>query len=208
MPFPPSLSEMFTDPREAGAVGFALAQVPGVGRILWVQERMATIEAGVPSGRSFARFGGDAERLVLACARSSADVLWTMEEGLKCASLSAIIGEVWGDPPALDFTATKRLAMRAERQGVQVFLLRFAATPSLSAARQRWRVRSLPSLPHPHDARAPGLPRWHVELFRARGARPGVWQASYDRAAHRVDLVSPFCDAAVDAATAAHAASA
>ena len=198
VPGQPQLVELFTHFRDGGAAGFALAQVPAGGQLLWVQDRMVALETGAPFGQSFARFGGDADRLVLACARGASDLLWAMEEGLRCASLSAIIGEVWGDPRSLDFTATKRLAMRAERQGVHVFLIRVQGNANLSAARRRWRVRSLPSRPDPHDDRAPGSPRWHAELFRARDTRPGTWEARYDRAAHRVDLVPPFRDGAVE----------
>ncbi len=198
LPDAPRLVELFADFRDGAAVGFALSQVPAGGSILWVQERMAALETGRPFGRAFARFGGDPEQLVLACSRNAADLLWAMEEGLRCSSLSAIIGEVYGDPRALDFTATKRLAMRAERQGVHVFLIRFQGSATLSAARQRWKIRSLPSVPHPFDDRAPGAPRWHAELFRARDMRPGIWEASYDRAAHRLDLVPPLCHPEMD----------
>ncbi|WP_162789506.1 hypothetical protein [Altererythrobacter sp. ZODW24] len=198
LPGKPQLVELFADFRDGGAVGFALSQVPTGGSVLWVQERMAALETGRPFGRAFARFGGDPEQLVLACSRNAADLLWAMEEGLRCSSLSAIIGEVYGDPRALDFTATKRLAMRAERQGVHIFLIRFQGSATLSAARQRWNIRSLPSAAHPFDDRAPGPPRWHAELFRARGMRPGTWEASYDRASHRLDLVPPLRHPEVD----------
>ncbi len=197
------LVEMFADFRDAGAAGFALAQVPRGGRILWIQERLVALETGRPFGEACERFGCNIERLVLACSRNTADLLWAMEEGLRCGSLAAIIGEAWGNPRALDFTATKRLAMRAERQGVPVFLLRYNAQADLSAARQRWNVRSLPSAPHPYDAKAPGAPRWQGELFRARDTRPGVWAVEYDRAAHRLDLVSPLPDPAVEPARSA-----
>ncbi|WP_237164878.1 ImuA family protein [Paraurantiacibacter namhicola] len=194
---PPGLAEAFADFRDLGVAGFALAQVPRGGRILWVQERMAQLETGRPFGLGCQRYGHDPAQLALVCSRNTAQLLWTMEEGLRCASLSAIIGEVWGNPRALDFTATKRLAMRARRQGVQVFLLRFNASPDLSAARQRWTVRSAPSAPNPYDPSAPGEPCWQVELFRGRDMRPGLWDASYDRAAHRLDLVPAFRDPAL-----------
>ena len=156
LPGPAQLVELFADFRDLGAAGFALAQTPREGSVLWLQERMAQLEAGRPFGHGCERFGCDAGRLVLACSRNARDLLWAMEEGLRCASLAVIIGEVWGDPRALDFTATKRLAMRAERQGVPIFLLRFNAVPNLSAARQRWRVRSLPSAPAPLRCQSAG----------------------------------------------------
>lgn len=69
-----------------------------------------------------------------------ADVLWATEEGLRCKALSCVIGEIWGDSPALTFTATKRLAMCAEAHKVPCWLIRHAASPDLSAARDRWRI--------------------------------------------------------------------
>jgi len=193
----PQLVEVFAAPCDLGAVGFALAQVPAGKPVLWVQDRMCGLETGRPHGHALGRFGGDPDKLILACARNAADVLAAMEEGLKCSALGAIIGEIWGDPRALDFTATKRLALRAERSGVATFLIRFGGSETLSAARQRWRIGSAASAPHPHDPRAPGAPRWCVELFRARDARPGRWEAGYDIAAHRLDLTAALPDPAL-----------
>jgi len=127
-------------------------------------------------------------------ARNPRQTLWAMEEGLKCSSLSAVIGEMSGDPATLDFTATRRLAVAAERYGVPAFLIRIDGHANLSGARRRWHVESRPSLAHRHDWGAPGLPVWSLELFRARDMRPGQWDAAYDAAAHRLDLVSAVGD--------------
>lgn len=200
LPGKPQLVEVFSETRDVGAVGFVLAQVPRGQPVLWVQDRMSAQETGRPHGRALARFGGDPDRLILACARHAEDVLWTMEEGLACPTLGAVIGEIWGDPKVLDFTATKRLAMRAERVGVPAFLLRFGGgAASASVARRRWRVVSGPSAPHPHDPRAPGEPRWRTELFRARDARPGRWEGGYDSATHRLHLAAALRDPALAA---------
>lgn len=193
----PELTEVFAAGGDAGAIGFTLAQLPAGKPLLWVQDRLSGLETGRPHGAGLKRFGVDPDRLVLVCARDAGDVLWTMEEGLKCASLGGVIGEVWGTPRVLDFTASKRLALRADRTGIPVTLLRFCAPEDLSAARRRWRIASLPSAPHPHDPRAPGRPRWRAELFRARDRSPGVWEAEYDGAAHRLHLVAPLPDPAL-----------
>ena len=197
LPASPQLVELFADVRDGAAAGFALAQVPRSGRVLWVQDRMAALETGRPFGRGCENFGCTMDRLALVSAGNATNLLWAMEEGLRCSSLTAIIGEIRGDPRALDFTATKRLAMRAERQGVHVFLIRWNGAADLSAARQRWRIGSLPSAPDMRDPRAPGAPRWHAELFRARGMKPGTWTARYDRAAHRLDLAAALRDPAL-----------
>jgi protein ImuA len=106
-----------------------------------------------------------------------------MEEGLRCSALGAVIGELWGDPQALDFTATRRLAVAAERSGVAAFLIRLGGHAHVCGARMRWRIASLPSLLHPFDHRAPGSPAWDAELFRARGFPPGRWSAVHETGA-------------------------
>lgn len=192
-----TLSEAFPGhPTDASAVGFVLSRLPRTNApILWVQDRLSRKEAGRP-----ALAGMPANRPVIMVDLSrAADVLWAMEDGLRCRALGGVIGEVWEDPPALDFTATKRLAMRSEAADVPCWLIRRAASPDLSAARDRWRITSLPSAPHPHDAQAPGSPRWSLDLFRSRRAKPGQWVATYDGSADRIHLAVPSRDRAVDA---------
>ena len=84
---------------------------------------MAIIE----SGRIYPPGLGGAE-LIHVEARDAKLALWAMEEGLRCSGLSGVIGELWGDPAALDFTATRRLAVAAERSRVPCWLVRLAAT--------------------------------------------------------------------------------
>lgn len=192
-----TLSEAFVETAaDAAALGFALARLPrGQRPLLWVQDRLSRKESGFPS---LAGLGAARPLITLNLSRAT-DVLWAMEDGLRCRSLGGVIGEIWGDPAALDFTATKRLALRSEAAGVPCWLIRRAAHPNLSAARDRWRIGARPSAPHPHDPQAPGAPRWAVELFRSRHAKPGAWVATYDRAADRVDLVAAVSDRTLDA---------
>ena len=179
---PPTLSEVFAATATDGAAtGFVLAQLGSRrGPVLWVQDRVSRREGGRPFASGLASLLGRPVEVLYLEAGRPVDVLWAMEEALGCASLSAVVGEVWGDPPALDFTATKRLALRAERGGVQAWLLRRAATADLSAARERWRLSALPSPPAPDDLRAPGWPIWRARLTRARGRIPGEWVASHE----------------------------
>ena len=175
-PVRPTLSELFAShPRDAGWAGFLLAQVEPGKPLLWVQERMAILEAGrihPPGIRSF--------DLIHVTARDARSALWAMEEGLRCAALGGVIGELWGDPASLDFTATRRLAVASERSGVPAWLVRLGGASNLSGARMRWRIASRPSLAHPFDPRAPGAPAWDAELFRARGHPPGRWSLAHD----------------------------
>ena len=113
-------------------------------------------------------------------ARDARASLWAMEEGLRCSGLSGVIGELWGDPQALDFTATRRLAVASERSGVPCWLVRLGGTANLSGARMRWRIASGPSLANPFDPRASGASAWDAELFRARGYPPGRWSLAHE----------------------------
>ena len=174
-----TLAEIFPETAVDGAAtAFALAHLqPDAGPVLWIQDRLSLRETGRPCLAGICSTEGP--HLLHLTVSRAADVLWAMEEGLRCPSLGAVIGEVWGNAGALDFTATKRLALRSEAHGVPAWLIRLAATPDLSAARERWRLASLPSLPQPHDTRAPGLPLWRADLFRARWRSPGQWVARH-----------------------------
>ena len=178
VPAPPSptLSELFAgSPRDAGWAGFLLAQAKREKPLLWVQERMAILE----SGRIYPPGLGKLE-IIHVEARDARCALWAMEEGLRCSGLSGVIGELWGDPAALDFTATRRLAVAAERCLVPCWLVRLGGTANLSGARMRWRIASGPSIANPFDPRAPGISAWEAELFRARGYRPGRWSIAHE----------------------------
>ena len=175
-PLSPTLCELFAaHPRDGGWAGFLLAQLDAEKPLLWVQERMAILE----SGRIYPP-GIPISNLIHVEARDARDALWAMEEGLRCAALSAVIGEIWGDPRALDFTATRRLAVASERFGVAAFLIRLGGQANLSGARMRWRIVSAPSLINDLDGRAPGVPAWNAELFRARGSPPGRWSLAHE----------------------------
>jgi protein ImuA len=194
---PHTLCEAFPQTAtDAGAVAFVLSRLPRTNApILWVQDRLSRKEAGRPYLAGI----GTKRPIIMVDLSRAADVLWAMEDGLRCRTLGAVIGEVWGDPSALDFTATKRLALRAEAADVSCWLIRRAASPDLSAARDRWRIASLPSSSHPHDPQSPGAPRWSVDLFRSRHTKPGQWVATYDGPADRLDLAPPLRDGAVAA---------
>ncbi len=182
---PATLSEVHADRAvDAAAVAFVLAHLDAEKPLLWIQDRLSRKETGRPClaglPRPFRILHVDVSRPV--------DVLWAMEEGLRCRALGGVLGEVWGDPQALDFTATKRLALRSEAQNVPAWLIRRAAQAGLSAARDRWRLRSLPALRHPDDARAPGDPMWRAERFRSRWDKTGTWVARLEEGALRLDL--------------------
>lgn len=170
-------------PFDGAATGFVLSCLPRSKKpVLWVQDRASRLENGRLYGAALPGIGFHAPLLRVEVSHPR-DVLWAMEEGASCTALGGIVGEIHGAPPVLDFTATKRLALRSERSDVPIWLIRSGDPGALSAARERWRLRSRPSAPHPYDADAAGDPRWEAELFRARARAPGIWDVEHDPAA-------------------------
>jgi protein ImuA len=186
---------------DVSATAFVLAALPQMQKpILWVQDRASGRENGrLHLGGGWLTGGG--MPILQVDVSHPRDVLWAMEEGAACGGLAAVVGEVHGAPSVLDFTATKRLALRSEMSGVPVWLIRWGDPGGLSAARDRWRVAALPSRRHPLDPAAPGSPLWDADLFRARGRPPGRWIASHDpnatQSADRLCLVSASGDGPV-----------
>lgn len=180
-------SEVFATSGEASGAGAALALALDDWRstladgdfgkddraVLWVQTR----EAARLGGRPY-RPGLTAElrhRVIHVLAGKPEDALFALEEGVRCRDIAFVLGEITGNPRALDFTASRRLTLSAERHGVPLYLVRLDARRDLSSARMRWEMRSRASAPPQWNAHAPGSPSWHAELFRARGHAPGAW---------------------------------
>lgn len=174
-------SEIFAPGNEGSGAAVALALALALDAaaadearsLLWVQDKTALRLTGRPY-----RPGLPASlrsRVIHVAAARPEDALFALEEGLRCRDLAGVIGEIAGNPRALDFTASRRLALAAERHGTPLFLVRLDAARDLSAARMRWQVRAAPSPPPRWNAQAPGRPAWRAELFRARVHPPGEW---------------------------------
>lgn len=174
-------SEIFAAGNDASGAALALALalqgIRAAGQeersLLWVQDRASRRLNGRPY-----RAGLPPElrrRVIHVAARKPEDALFALEEGVRCRDLACVIGEIAGNPKALDFTASRRLTLAAERYGVPLFLVRHDAQTDLSSARMRWQTRPAPSLPPRWNPEAPGRPAWQAELFRARAYAPGEW---------------------------------
>ncbi|MEO1647494.1 MAG: recA-like protein [Pseudomonadota bacterium] len=196
----PLHSEVFASAREASGVGLALALARDALRsassaddplaeaqdrrqILWVQDARAIQLGGRPYRHGVPREMRD--RLIHVEAKTPEDALFALEEGLRCRDLACVIGEIVGNPRALDFTASRRLSLAAEKHRVPLWLVRIDADPDLSSARMRWRAQAATSQAPHWNAQAPGQPSWRAELFRARSHAPGQWIVSDDETALR-----------------------
>jgi protein ImuA len=124
---------------------------------------------------SLKAFGVEPDRIIFIDLRQEKDVLWAMEEALKCEGLSAVVAEV----SDINLTASRRLQLAVEKSKVTGFILRTDPRKlSTTACVARWRITPLPSV---LEAGMPGVgfPRWTVELLKVRNGNPGTWQMEW-----------------------------
>src|SRR5262249_61590253 len=62
-------------------------------RLFWITEDMGLTESGAPHGAGIDAFGFAPERLVTGSTAHRRDLLWAMEEALRCRAVGAGIGE-------------------------------------------------------------------------------------------------------------------
>lgn len=116
-------------------------------------------------------FGVEPEKVIFIHLAKDKEVLWVMEEALRCEGLSAVIGEV----REIDFKQSRRLQLAVERSRVTGFVLRNETLkPGSTACAARWKISPLPSEPL-NGLPGLGYPRWQVELLKVRNGLPGSW---------------------------------
>ena len=137
----------------------------------------------------FASLGLHPRSLLIAKARTEADVLAVMEEGLRHPSLACVVGET----TKLNLTASRRLQLAAEKSGVMCVSLRkpHRGVEPIAAA-SRWRVSPVAASPHPIPQA--GAARWRVELTRARSGLTGTWIVEAPDAQGYLRLSSELAD--------------
>jgi protein ImuA len=176
------------------AAGFALAVAKRAApspRLLWVSEDMAFAESGVPHGAGLDAFGL-APELVMVSATHRRDLLWAMEEALRCGATTTVIGEMRAG--AIDGVAVRRLSLAAAESGTLALLLRAEPPRDASTAATRWLVGAAPSI-------VPGTSRVAAQLVRNRRGPTGMWSLEWSDgdgqfilATHAQPLAAPALD--------------
>ena len=156
----------------AAATGFALglaALCTPSTRLFWIAEEMARAESGAPHGAGLDAFGLAPERLVTVSVTHRRDLLWGMEEALRCRAVGVVIGEMRAGK--IDEVAVRRLSLAAGESGALALLLRAAPPADSSTAATRWIVGAASSA----IAHGPGAPRFAAHLVRNRRGPVGSW---------------------------------
>ena len=166
--------------------------------VLWIAEDLSFAENGALYGPGLDGIGIAPEQLITVAAARGRDVLWAMEEALRCRALGMVIGEM--RPRGIDQVATRRLALAAAAGNALGLILYTAADDVPSAAVTRWIVGAAA----PRDTeRSHGIgpPRFLARLVRNRRGPLGTWIVEWNSVEQRFELAThsePVAGAAFD----------
>ncbi|MCX2574151.1 ImuA family protein [Pedobacter sandarakinus] len=119
---------------------------------------------------SLETFGVDPQHIIFIDLYYNKQILWVMEEALKCEGIACVIAEI----SDVGFAQSRRLQLATEKSQVTGILLRKEAKFALSATTctARWQIKPKPS--HCFDY-VPGVgnPCWEVNLLKVKNGQGG-----------------------------------
>lgn len=148
------------------ALMLALRAVEAGKPILWIVTDRGVRDTGRLYGPGLADLGADPDQIIIVHAPDEMAALRAGADIIGCSGVGAAILDV-GAAKKLDLTASRRLALAAEKSGVTSFILRAPGTAIASAASTRWGVSAASSVALAGNA--PGQTALHLELLRHRG---------------------------------------
>jgi len=157
--------------------------------VLWCSLGRGLDHPPLPFPAGFDALGLDPDQLLQVDVHNEKDMLWVLEEGLSSPACPVVIGAYTQREKLYDFTASRRLSLRAARHGGTLLLVRHyladkpAGSRGTTAALTRWSISAHPSQPLSFsNARMPGFenPQWQVSLTRSKRGRPSDWQLEWD----------------------------
>lgn len=165
----------------SGFISGLLAKLMKNGGVcIWI----STVGALFPP--SIKAFGVEPDRVIIINMRREKDVLWAMEEALKCEGIAAVIAEL----QELDFVQSRRLQLAVEKSRVTGFVLRNnPRSIGSTACVARWQIRPMPSELE-EGMPGVGFPRWEVELLKVRNGNLGIWQLEWSESGF-VPVIQP-----------------
>ena len=102
------------------------------GAVIWIGS------SGTIFPPALQQFGIEPDRIIFIDLQKEKDLLWAMEEALKCHGLSAVVGEI----PDLSFTVSRRFQLAVEQSQVTGFIHR--SNPRIlntNASVSRWKIK-------------------------------------------------------------------
>ena len=153
----------------SGFVAGILSEIMQKGGVsLWINSSRTIFPPALKS------FGIEPDKIIFIDVQKEKEILWVMEEALKCEGLAAVIAET----PEISFTASRKLQLAVEQSRVTGFIIRRNPRNLSTACVTRWRITPLPSEAE-DGLPGVGFPLWNVELLKVRNGTPGSWQLEW-----------------------------
>lgn len=116
-------------------------------------------------------YGVPPHQIIFVDVKRDKEVLWVMEQGLKCDALAAVVAEL----SEVSFAESQRLQLAVEKSRVTGFLhRRRPGRQRALACVARWQIRPTASYVT-EEMPGVGHPRWEVTLEKIRNGKPGRW---------------------------------
>ena len=153
----------------AAATSFVVGIASPRRATVWITQDMALVESGALCGAGLDETSHYPERFITVTVTRMHDLLWAMEEALRCCAVMTVIGELRNE--RIEPVALRRLSLAAAANGAVALLLRATPDYKASTAATRWIVNA--SLSQPRYG--PGLPCINAQLIRNRKGPLGNW---------------------------------
>jgi protein ImuA len=168
-----AVHEFISDAKENAAAtnGFMVGLISPLiqkGTAVWVSNKRTLFPPALNV------FGINPERIIFIDLWRPKEVLWAIEEALKCDALSVVVGEL----SELSFTESRRLQLAVEQSRVTGFIHRYdPKSENVTACVTRWKIKPLAS--DTNGIPGMGFPRWNVQLLKVRNGKPGAWKIEW-----------------------------
>nr|WP_295932994.1 Error-prone repair protein ImuA [uncultured Dyadobacter sp.] len=157
-------------PEESAATSGFMAALAGrlmrtEGMCAWIGVRRNVFPLGLSP------FGLCPDRIIFIDLKRERDLLWAVEEALKCDAFAAVVGQI----KELNLTESRRLQLAVEESRVTGLIHR--DNPRISSAVAsvcRWQIKPVPAQPS-DGSPGVGYARWDVTLAKVRNGEPGNW---------------------------------
>ena len=150
----------------SGFISYLLSSLMKQGSVcIWINSSETIFPPGLKS------FGAEPDKVVFVTVQREKDVLWVLEEALKCEGIAAVVADV----KQMSFTVSRRLQLAVEQSRVTGFIICKTKQAVTNTLVSRWRITSLRSALE-NELPGIGFPRWNIELLKIRNGMPGCWQ--------------------------------
>jgi protein ImuA len=150
--------------------GIASSLMRNNGVSLWIGSKQTLYPPALTS------FGIAPEKIIFIELQKEKEILWAMEEALKCSGLAIVVAEI----KDLSFTASRRLQLAVEQSLVTGFIIRHnPININPTACVSRWQIKPVRSAPE-EGMPGVGYPRWNVTVLKVRNGKGGSWMVEWN----------------------------